>query len=75
MELLNRLKTFASAEKFVQTANYYFENHICEKSGKAIKVRLDYTLSNDITDDIIRLGMCEECKTCFYHKDFQSGKL
>lgn len=75
MDLLTNLKQLKNTEHFINTSNFYFENHTCEKSGNTIKIRLDYVLSNEITDDILRFGICPDCGICFYHKDFQSKGL
>ncbi len=75
MELTDVLKQVGGACDFVETSNYYYNEHICTKNGQNIKVRLDYTLMYDVDDNIIRFGVCEGCKTCFYHKDFRSDSL
>ncbi len=58
----------AAAKEFKSSSNYYFENHIC-KDGNNKKIRMDNELSNDITDEILRFGVCRGCGVCFYHKD------
>ena len=75
MDLTDILRSAGRAESFAETSNYYYENHICKKSGHNIKVRLDYTLLYDVTEEIIRFGVCEDCNTCFYHRDFRSSGL
>lgn len=72
MDMLDKLKACNDIKKFINTSNYYFENHNCTKTGNNIKVQLNFTLSNDIDDNILRFGICPECGICFYHKDFQS---
>lgn len=71
MDYLNFLKSF-EAKEYVETKNFYYENHNCKTTGDNIKVNLEYTLSNDDTDKVIRFGICDNCKTCFYHYDFIS---
>ncbi len=72
-DLLNYLKSTGSIKNFAETKNYYFDYHNCPACGNnKIKIRLDYTLSNDIDDAILRIGICEDCHLCLYHKDFQS---
>lgn len=70
MDLLSKIKEAAQASDFVETKNYYFQTHLC--NNDEVKVMLDYTLSNDKDDSILRLGICPHCGKCFYHKDFQS---
>lgn len=70
MDLLSKIKEAAQASDFVETKNYYFQTHLC--NNDEVKVMLDYTLSNDKDDSILRFGICPQCGKCFYHKDFQS---
>lgn len=70
MDLLSILKETSNASDFVETSNYYFQNHSC--NNKEVKVMLDFTLSNDKDDSILRFGSCPQCGRCFYHKDFES---
>ena len=75
MDLLNVLREAGKSKNYKKTSNFYYEDHICEKSGNTIRIRLDYMLSNELTDDVLRFGVCRECDTCFYHNDFQSKGL
>ncbi len=76
MELLDSLKDIIlNAKSFEKSKNYYFENHICEKSGNNIKVKLDFKLSNEKNDKIMKFGICNECKKVFYYYDFESKSL
>lgn len=70
MDLLSKLKEISKVSDFEETKNYYFQTHLC--NNKEVKVMLDYTLSNDTDDNILRFGICPHCGKCFYHKDFQS---
>lgn len=70
MDLLSKLKEVSASSEFTETKNYYFETHLC--NGNNVKVMLDYTLSNDRDDSILRFGICPECGRCFYHKDYES---
>lgn len=72
MDLLEELKSIGGRACFEESPNYYFQRHICEKSGKEEKVMLDFTLGNDTTDKILRFGVCERCGKVFYHRDFSS---
>lgn len=70
MELKDVLKTAGGAKEFVKSDNYYFERHMC--GGEEKKVMLDYTLSAETTDKIIKFGICEGCGKVFYHNDHSS---
>lgn len=72
MDLLSKLKEVSTAKEFVESKNYYFQNHLCLNSNEEVKVMLDYTLSNDRDDNILRFGICPSCGKCFYHKDYES---
>ncbi len=72
MDLLQELQKIAGKDDFEESSNYYFQRHSCEKSGKEEKVMLDFTLSNDKTDKILRFGLCEHCGKVFYHRDFSA---
>lgn len=73
MELLDTLKDIMlNADSFEKSKNYYFENHICKKTGNNIKVNLDFKLSNEDNDKIMKLGICKHCKKVFYYYDFES---
>lgn len=72
-DMLGYLKSLAGIKDFEQTKNYYFDNHKCSAAGNnTVRIRLDYTLSNDVDDAILRFGVCGDCGLCLYHKDFQS---
>lgn len=65
-------ETFKTAENFTESKNYYYENHKCQKNGDNKKIMLDFIISNETTDKILRFGFCNDCKTVFYHKDYKS---
>lgn len=69
--LLRELKIIGKAKEFAETKNYYYDYHICPNTGENEKVMLDFTLKNDLTDEILRFGMCQKCGLCCYHKDYQ----
>lgn len=71
MELIEVLKDIGAKNEFVKSGNYYYERHICS-DGEEKKVMMDYTLSSDTTDKILRFGVCEDCGRVFYHNDFSS---
>lgn len=76
MDLLYIIRNIVeNSTQFVKCSNYYYENHICSKTNESKKVQLDYKLSCDTSDNIVKLGHCPDCKTCFYHKDFESKSL
>lgn len=70
MDLLSKLKEVSKSTDFVETSNYYYQTHSC--NNNEVKVMLDFTLSNDRDDSILRFGICPHCGKCFYHKDFES---
>ena len=72
MDLLAQLSLFAQIKKFEETNNYYYTYHNCPQNGENTKIQLDYTLSTDLSDDIIKLGTCPHCHTGFYHRDHDS---
>lgn len=73
MDYLALLKGFgADVKNYQETKNFYYENHNCSSTGNTKKVNLDYIISNETTDKVMRFGICEDCKTCFYHYDFIS---
>lgn len=72
MDLLSILKEASDSKEFKESKNYYFEKHNCHKKGEEVKVMLDYTLSTDLSDEILRFGKCAHCGVCFYHKDYES---
>lgn len=69
MDMLQKLKECMNIKEFVNTSNYYYERHSCTVSHTQVKVQLDYTLSSDTDNDILRFGICPHCGICFYHKD------
>ncbi|MDO5388688.1 MAG: hypothetical protein Q4F63_05580 [Clostridia bacterium] len=75
MDLLAKLKEAAASNEFVESKNYYFQRHICDSSGEEVKVMLDYTLSSQTSDEILRFGLCPCCGKCFYHKDYESKEF
>ena len=75
MDMFNIMREAGSAEKYKETSNYFFVEHICEKNGNNIRIHLDYTLGCEKSDEILRFGVCRDCRTCFYHKDFRTDGL
>ena len=75
MDMFNIMREAVSAKKLKKISNYYYEEHICEKTGNNVRIHLDYTLSCDRHDEILRFGVCSQCGTCFYHSDFKSDGL
>ena len=76
MELLDNLKDIIlNGTGFYESKNYYFEHHICEKTGNNIKVNLDFKLSNDNTDKVVKFGICKQCQKVFYRYDFENNSL
>lgn len=74
MDILKAVQDiFKNSTDYIEVKNFYYENHKCEKNGNNKKVMLDFILSNETSDDIIRLGKCSECGKVFYHKDFKSN--
>lgn len=71
MDLLEILKNTGRKKEFSESANYYYEKHICT-DGNEKKVMLDYILSSELADDIIRFGSCPDCGRVFYHRDYSS---
>lgn len=73
MELLSSLKEIMqNAKSFEKTKNFYFENHICQEDGNNKKINLEFKLSNDNTDKIMKFGICNKCGKVFYCYDFES---
>lgn len=72
MDMLDKLKSFSGINNFTRTNNFYYEYHNCGKTGDTVKIDLDYTLSNEKDDSILRFGICPNCGTCIYHKDYQT---
>lgn len=72
MDLLNELKSADKSCDFIETKNYYYENHICAVSGNTEKVNLDFTLSCETTDRILRFAKCALCGKYFYHYDYSA---
>ncbi len=76
MDLLENIKDIMlNASSFEKNKNYYFQNHICKKTGNNIKINLDFKLSNDNTDKIMKFGICKECNKVFYYYDFESSSF
>lgn len=73
MELLTSIKNLMqNATSFEKSKNFYYENHICQNSGNNKKINLNFKLSSDTTDKIVKFGMCEDCGKVFYHSDYES---
>ena len=62
-------------KEFKKTKNFYFEDHICSADGQNKRVRLDYMLSCEESDEVLRFGICKDCGICFCHGDFISQGL
>lgn len=76
MDLLTSLKNIMqNATDFEKSKNFYYESHICQKSGNNKKVDLNFKLSNDTTDKIMKLGICKDCGKVFYCYDFESKDI
>lgn len=72
--LFKIVEILKSAEKFEKSNNFYFQNHICE-DGENTKINFDYSIRNQINDEIAVFGYCEKCKTIFHNKDYLSDSL
>ena len=72
MDLLKTLKDLGKGADYIETNNYYFQTHTCPADGKEKKIMLDYTLSSDVVDNILRIGICKDCGQVYYHKDFSA---
>lgn len=73
MDLLENLKNMVqTATEYKQCKNFYFENHTCEKTNENVKVNLDFKLSSDLDDKIMKFGICKHCNTLFYHYDYEA---
>lgn len=76
MDYIDILKSFGdNVKSFIPTKNYYYENHNCGSLGNTKRVQLDYILSDEKTDKVLRFGICSECGACFYHYDYISKGL
>ena len=75
MDLLEKIRSLSICTDFTESKNYYFETHSCPVKNEDIKIHMDYTLSTDIDDSILRLGVCPHCGKCYYHRDFASKGL
>lgn len=73
MDLLEVLQSFnKKVDNYTETSNYYYQYHNCSKIGNNIKILLDYTLLYEKTSEIVKFGICEDCRTCFYHRDYKT---
>lgn len=72
MDLLDELKKIGGCTDYARSKNYYYEYHSCPDTGNNEKVMLDFTLKSDLTDDILRFGICPKCGLCIYHRDFNT---
>jgi hypothetical protein len=61
---------FGVGNNFVKTANYYFCDHLCEKTGVDERVRLEYKIIREDADEQINFGVCGHCSTVFYAETF-----
>ena len=75
MELLEELKAVGKGTEFAESKNYYYENHLCEEKGGNEKVNLDFCLSSEMTDRILKFGKCPHCGIYFYHYDYDSKSI
>lgn len=75
MNLLEELKLLAKSNEFIESKNYYYDYHICPVSDNKEKISLDFTLANDLTDEILRFGSCKKCGICIYHKDYHNNSF
>lgn len=72
MDLLQILKNLQSVKEFEETKSYYYTYHDCPVKGEHTKVMLDYTLSEETGDEILKIGVCSHCGKGFCHRDFQT---
>lgn len=72
MYFFDVIEELKKCENFSESKNYYFQQHICEDSGQNIKIELKHKLTDESTKDIYLFGICDKCRTCFYHKDYES---
>jgi hypothetical protein len=72
MELIDLIRNNRDISSVEETSGYYYTQHTCATTGESKRVKLDYTLSSDLDDRIIRFGICEDCGKCYYHKDYES---
>lgn len=73
MDLLDNLKDMmATATDFKYCKNFYFENHLCTKTNEFVKINLDFKLSIETDDKVMKFGICKHCNTLFYHNDFEA---
>ncbi len=70
MDIYKDFKDIVNADNLQKSANYYFETHEC--GGQPVKVMMDYKLSVENSDKIVKFGKCEQCGTLFYHLDYES---
>lgn len=71
MLYVKELKDILSDEEaFNKTSNYYYENHKCEKLNKEHKVYLNYIISSDNSDKVLKLGKCNHCNKVYYTETY-----
>jgi hypothetical protein len=59
--------------EFVKTSNYFFENHHCCVLNDIVKVQLKYTIAENTSDRILKIGKCEHCNNSYYTENFESN--
>ena len=72
LDLLQTLKSFQGVKDFEETTSFYYTFHKCPEKGEHTKVMLDYTLSVETGDEILKIGVCPHCGKGFCYRDFQT---
>lgn len=75
MNLLKELKNINTVSDFTESSNFYYDYHNCSASGNKEKIMMDFTISNELTDEILKFGICDKCRLCIYHKDFKGSSF
>ena len=65
----------SSATAFVKSKNYFYEDHVCEATGKTERVSLIYYTCADKTRERVNFNICPHCKLVFYNETFESAKM
>lgn len=58
------------AENRIETSNFYYDTHYCPENDKNSVIRMDYTIKDEKTGKIVRIGNCPDCGTLLFHNDF-----